>query len=429
MCGCCGAEIKNSKEELFTVLHNNTNVLLNKTEAKRVNEEMYDSITKNKRLVLLLDLDQTVIHTSVSAVFGAYYTQLKRKKERRKKEKNASLLEEEKENSILSVREIRIEGYSYYVKERDRLSWFLKEVSKYYEIHIYTMGNKAYASAILDILDKDREIFGNRVVTRDDNFGCFDKDIKRLFPTNSKHVVILDDRPDVWGFVDNLYPIRPYYFFQTEDINNPDVLRETGGSIIQEEEKTEEVEKTEKPEEIIKRLDTQCIASYFDNELERVLSGLIDVHRRFFEKDLSTAEILREKKRIFTGCVARIVTPIPEYTSHITRLFHHYGGRTTGGYNATHVIAGGARRVKYTPTPGVSYVSVEWINESVFALKKQNEKRFILESVEEECTDKEQDEFSEDETLCLNDIDTEDDESENTLYSSDDSLYRQILDD
>ncbi|EIJ94287.1 uncharacterized protein NEPG_00954 [Nematocida parisii ERTm1] len=77
MCGCCGADVNERSEELFTLLHNNTSLLLNKKEAERVNEEMYTGTVKSKRLVLLLDLDQTVIHTSASGKFKKYFEALR----------------------------------------------------------------------------------------------------------------------------------------------------------------------------------------------------------------------------------------------------------------------------------------------------------------------------------------------------------------
>lgn len=460
MCGYCGADMEHKKEELFTVLHNNTNILLNKTEAKRVNEEMYDSITKKKRLVLLLDLDQTVIHTSISSRFGSLYKRLQEcysgvdtekdkepasirekktgKRKMGKVEEPEDLeYEKKKEKAVLEVNTIKIEGYSYYVKERDNLRWFLHEVSKYYEIHIYTMGNKAYASAIVELLDKNKKIFGNRIVTRDDNFGCFDKDIKRLFPTNSKHVVILDDRPDVWGFVDNLYPIRPYYFFQSEDINSPEALQRNGGNMLKEEEAVGVLDRKESAGEIIKKLDRDCISSYFDNELERVLLGLIDVHKEFFEKKQNAAEILRKKKEIFADCVAYIVSPVREYTKYVASLFQHYGGvRCRKPKNAyiTHFIVGGNTKIKFTRVPGVKYVSVDWMHESIFMLARQKEDSFLLKSVEElDSSEKNEDMLClvEEDALSLDDSDfyIDDDESDSMVFSSNDSLYKQILED
>lgn len=468
MCACCGAEVRSSNEELFTFLHSSTAILVDKTEAERVNEEMYDSITKNRKLVLLLDLDQTVIHTSISSRFGHYFHKLingsfdsssaenlesAKKKGREKKSivgkklRNnpkpnkmcaqthikSSDLNIKKEMSIKEVREIRIDGFSYYVKPRDKLKWFLEEVSKYYEIHIYTMGNKAYASAVIDILDGDGKIFGNRIVTRDDNFGCFVKDIKRLFPTNSKHVLILDDRPDVWGFVDNLYPIRPYYFFQSQDINSPEALQ--GKSVEAPLEK--KVEKIKHKKDLMDRIESECISTYFDNELERVLEGLLEVHREFFTKEQNIVNILKRKKEIFKGCVAAIITPLHESTNYLSMLFAHHGGVIATDKSVdflTHVISSVDWKIRLKKRkkkgPVVKCVQIEWLCESVFALKRLDEDKFLLdlEEVETETPSPHSQEQSLDRSSSDDHI--ESNSSQHTLsdlVSSDDSLYRQIV--
>ncbi|KAH9387278.1 RNA polymerase II subunit A C-terminal domain phosphatase [Nematocida major] len=452
MCGRCGCEIKDKNEELFTLLHNNTSVLLNKTEAERVNEEMYDSITKNRKLVLLLDLDQTVIHTSVSGRFGAYFHELKKEemnfscggsagenktstgeggsgdvsKNIRSPEKGrkAVCLEERKERAVREVQEVKIEGFSYYVKPRDGLTEFLLEVSKYYEIHIYTMGNKAYANAVVGLLDPGRTLFGNRIVTRDDNFGCFEKDIKRLFPTNSKHVVILDDRPDVWGFIDRLYPIRPYTFFQSEDINSPEILQ--GKKSLKKEEASGGV--TGK-KDLMRRIERECISTYFDSELEKVLAGLVEVHREFFTGRENTAEILREMTGVFRGCVGSIITPAKEFTCYLSKLFLQHGGSISADPSAssvTHLICSSGTPVRIKGTArrlqSIKCVRDAWICESIFLLKRQNEDDFLLStahmeriSTPEEYSESDENAYEKDRVSTLD------------VESSDDSLYRQIV--
>ena len=48
---------------------------------------------------------------------------------------------------------------------------FLNEVRKIYELHIYTMGTRNYALAVANIIDPDEKIFGDRLITRDENGG------------------------------------------------------------------------------------------------------------------------------------------------------------------------------------------------------------------------------------------------------------------
>ncbi|KAI5132650.1 RNA polymerase II subunit A C-terminal domain phosphatase [Nematocida ausubeli] len=493
MCGCCGADIEEKSEELFTLLHSNTSVLLNKKEAERVNEEMYLGTVQNKKLVLLLDLDQTVIHTSASMRFGTYFEEFKKysSKEQKRaqnpqrestvpedsrtdsmaagaseldsspeginknkpkesdpedKHKDRESVPEDKhrkiepstderrkkrkfsfdeykneylkeiDSQLKDIREIKIDGYTYYVKLRDRLEWFLKEAEKYCEMHIYTMGNKAYATAIVKILDPTGKLFGSRIITRDDNFGCFDKDIKRLFPTNSKHVIILDDRPDVWGFVDNLYPIKPYYFFETDDINSPEALQNGYLPDV-----GMPVSIPNNKEDLLEEISIECIRNPFDNELEKVLRGLVEVHAEFFAGTYSIAHILREKKNIFLGCTAKIVGQ-KEYVEYLRRLFKHHGGRVlrkSSNSPYTHWIQADTKRVylKSKRLENVKYVDAEWVYASVYAFNRNPEGMYI---VQERICDEAESNIESDDSK---------DPSNDSLYSSDESLYKKILDD
>ena len=54
---------------------------------------------------------------------------------------------------------------------RPGLMDFLNEVRKIYELHIYTMGTRNYALAVANIIDPDEKIFGDRLITRDENGG------------------------------------------------------------------------------------------------------------------------------------------------------------------------------------------------------------------------------------------------------------------
>jgi RNA polymerase II subunit A C-terminal domain phosphatase len=57
----------------------------------------------------------------------------------------------------------------YFIKVRPGLVEFLEEVSKMYELHVYTMGTRAYANAVAKIVDPNRKYFGDRVLSRDES--------------------------------------------------------------------------------------------------------------------------------------------------------------------------------------------------------------------------------------------------------------------
>ena len=112
----------------------------------------------------------------------------------------------------------------YFVKVRPGLNAFLEEVSRMYELHVYTMGTRAYADAVAKIVDPHRKYFGDRVLSRDESgsmyrsrgiliIGMARKSIERLFPVDQSTVAVIDDRGDVWGWQPNLVKVMPYDFF------------------------------------------------------------------------------------------------------------------------------------------------------------------------------------------------------------------------
>lgn len=52
---------------------------------------------------------------------------------------------------------------------------FLKEMSKYYELHICTFGSRMYAHTIADFLDPDKQYFSHRILSRDECFSANSK--------------------------------------------------------------------------------------------------------------------------------------------------------------------------------------------------------------------------------------------------------------
>ena len=139
---------------------------------------------KDKK-TLVLDLDETLVHSSFFP-FG-------------------------KNDVVLHV---SFDGvfYNIYVLIRPWVEQFIKEMGKIYEIIIFTASIEAYASPLLDILDKEKNI-QYRLYRDHCNFvnGVFIKDLKRL-NRNLKDVIILDNSPLAYAFdVDNGLPILSWF--------------------------------------------------------------------------------------------------------------------------------------------------------------------------------------------------------------------------
>lgn len=110
----------------------------------------------------------------------------------------------------------------YFIKLRPGTKEFLKEASKKYEMHIYTMGTRNYAQAVAKIIDPDQSYFKERILSRDESGSFVAKSIQRLFPCDQSMVVVVDDRGDVWHWSPNLIKVHPYNFFVgIGDINEP----------------------------------------------------------------------------------------------------------------------------------------------------------------------------------------------------------------
>jgi RNA polymerase II subunit A-like phosphatase len=86
----------------------------------------------------------------------------------------------------------------YYIKMRPGSEGVLSKVAEMYELHVYTMGTRAYAMNIAKIVDPDRKLFGDRIISRDENGNITTRVWHDYFPVDTKMVVIIDDRADVW---------------------------------------------------------------------------------------------------------------------------------------------------------------------------------------------------------------------------------------
>lgn len=113
---------------------------------------------------------------------------------------------------------------------RPGLQDFLHKLSTKYEMHVYTMGTRAYAEEVCAAIDSNGKIFGGRILSRDESGSesvvsrlpnlrsCFSgltqKSLQRLFPCDTSMVVIIDDRADVWEWSPNLIKVIPCEFLQ-----------------------------------------------------------------------------------------------------------------------------------------------------------------------------------------------------------------------
>ncbi|CAL7945862.1 unnamed protein product [Xylocopa violacea] len=186
--------------------------------AEKIGKEDEQRLLNDRKLALLVDLDQTIVHTTNDNVLP----------------------------NMKDVYHYQLYGPNspwYHTRLRPNTKHFLLEMSRLYELHICTFGARNYAHTVASLLDKDGTLFSHRILSRDE---CFDPasktaNLKALFPCGDDLVCIIDDREDVWQGCGNLVQVKPYHFFRhTGDIHAPPGLEKNDVLVLPELQNTNE---------------------------------------------------------------------------------------------------------------------------------------------------------------------------------------------
>ncbi len=209
-----------SSRATINMVHNNVSLTISENEAARADDEAKRRLLASRKLSLVVDLDQTIIQATVDPTVADWQKDEHNPNHDAVKDVRAFLLKDDGPGN---------RGCWYYIKLRPGLKDFLENISKIYELHIYTMGTRAYAKNIADIIDPENKIFGDRILSRDESGSSTAKNLQRLFPVDTKMVVIIDDRGDVWKWSPNLIKVTPYDFFVgIGDINSSFLPKKPG---------------------------------------------------------------------------------------------------------------------------------------------------------------------------------------------------------
>jgi RNA polymerase II subunit A-like phosphatase len=207
MCAECGLDLREQETRSASVAmeHMIPDLLISEKRAEVLGREDEERLLKNRQLVLLVDLDQTLIHTTNDTI----------------------------PPNLKDVFHFQLWPYPawYHTKFRPHTEQFLERISQLYELHICTFGTRTYAHTIAKFLDPDGRYFSQRILSRDECFHPTLKtsNLKALFPCGDSMVCIIDDREDVWKMAPNLVHVRPYRFFDgTADINAPPEASKVG---------------------------------------------------------------------------------------------------------------------------------------------------------------------------------------------------------
>uniref|UniRef100_A0A672GS75 RNA polymerase II subunit A C-terminal domain phosphatase n=1 Tax=Salarias fasciatus TaxID=181472 RepID=A0A672GS75_SALFA len=215
LCAECGQDLtqlqsSNGKQQspistaTVSMVHSVPELMVSSEQAEQLGREDQQRLHRNKKLVLMVDLDQTLIHTTEQhcqrmSNKGIFHFQLGR---------GEPML---------------------HTRLRPHCKEFLEKIAKLYELHVFTFGSRLYAHTIAGFLDPEKKLFSHRILSRDE---CIDPssktgNLRNLFPCGDSMVCIIDDREDVWKFAPNLITVKKYIYFQgTGDINAPPGSRE-----------------------------------------------------------------------------------------------------------------------------------------------------------------------------------------------------------
>ncbi|KAJ7527617.1 hypothetical protein O6H91_16G063600 [Diphasiastrum complanatum] len=104
-------------------------------------------------------------------------------------------------------------SFHMWTKLRPFVHRFLEQASNMFEMYVYTMGERAYALAMAQLLDPSGRYFKGRVISKADSTHRNIKDLDVVLSAESA-VVILDDTEGVWPrHRDNLIVMERYHFF------------------------------------------------------------------------------------------------------------------------------------------------------------------------------------------------------------------------
>ncbi|SCZ99344.1 BZ3500_MvSof-1268-A1-R1_Chr7-2g09493 [Microbotryum saponariae] len=226
LCALCGRDLTGTDYTGFSetsrakiaMVHDVGGLTVSLEEASRLEAATTSRLLSAKKLSLIVDLDQTIVHATVDPTVGEWLTES----------------DNPNHEALDGVKSFRLgmtsgdqsvdDGCIYYVKKRSvsqsvstrhvpGLDQFLADLAEIYEMHVYTMGTRAYAIEVCNVIDPDGRLFGGRILSRDESGSLTRKSLQRLFPWDDHMVVIIDDRADVWDGVPNLVKVIPYEFF------------------------------------------------------------------------------------------------------------------------------------------------------------------------------------------------------------------------
>ncbi|KAG2403891.1 RNA polymerase II C-terminal domain phosphatase-like 3 [Vigna angularis] len=346
-------------EHLFEGYDEQQKAAIQRERARRIEEQ--NKMFAARKLCLVLDLDHTLLNSAKFVEVDPVHDEILRKKEEQDREKPHRHL-------------FRFPHMGMWTKLRPGIWNFLEKASKLYELHLYTMGNKLYATEMAKVLDPKGVLFAGRVISRGDDTDSVDgeerapksKDLEGVLGMESA-VVIIDDSVRVWPHNKlNLIVVERYTYFpcSRRQFGLP------GPSLL-------EIDHDERPEA---------------GTLASSLAVIERIHQNFFAsqslEEVDVRNILAsEQRKILAGCriVFSRVFPVGEANPHLHPLWQtaeQFGAVCTNQIDeqVTHVVANslGTDKVNWALSTGRFVVHPGWVEASALLYRRANEQDFAI---------------------------------------------------
>lgn len=420
LCALCGIELSEDKNKMYCLLHNTDSLQTTKEQAKKISKIRKKELDKEKKLILIIDLDQTVIHAAVNPLIetlfasGTLFEQpiasdlhfsctdhddkmplfvatelIYEDIEAKRRKYNSDEFNKDKMQEKL-IQTFYLSGVKYYIKVRPYTNNLLEYCKDYYEMHVYTMGNRVYAEMITKIIDPNKIFFDNRIISRDENLNDLQKNLNRL-SMEHRNIVILDDRADVWKFCDNLINVKPYFFFKEGDINNPDILKLTDvNKNIKNKLMTCKTNDILLDKDILEVEHKNKIIydNFIDAELSYIKNMLKSIYLQYFNETRNVKLILKSmRNEIFKDLVFYVEKNYKGFVNrkYIKKIIKHCGGPKKCKGSCVNYIVLIDEKNKENITKKINkykcdVISYKWILECYYSLKRVEIGFYIIKS-------------------------------------------------
>lgn len=331
--------------------------------ARRIEEQ--SRMFNARKLCLVLDLDHTLLNS-------AKFTEIEEEWEARLRANEAMECNKVSKEGVGKRELYRFSHMGMWTKLRPGIWNFLARASQLFELHVYTMGNKAYAREMAKVLDPTGNLFLGRVISKGDDGDGIDGDER---PPKSKDldgvlgmesaVVIIDDSARVWPHHrHNLIVVERYMYFPCSrkqfGLSGPSLL---------------EVGHDERE---------------LDGMLASALRVIEKIHYSFFSNprlhEVDVRDILAaEQRRVLAGCKIIFSRVFPQGESQpqlhpIWQMAEQFGAVCTGAVHdeVTHVVAIslGTDKVNWALANGKFVVRPTWLEASAILYRRANEQDF-----------------------------------------------------